>query len=116
MNKSSITALAILLSTFASFPVLTRAQQSAVNSAPPREVMPYELMTANECFDMRQKMMVARTPEERFRLREQMYNELQKRAAAKGLVLRDRCPMVGRMGMKGPGHRGMYAQHPPLMK
>lgn len=114
MNRLPI-ALAILLSALASFPVLTQAQKAAAKSAPPTEVMPYKLMTANERFNMRQKMIAARTPEERFRLREQMHIGLQQRAAAKGLVLHERSPMMGHMGMNGPGHRGMFA-HPPLMK
>lgn len=130
MNKSILMAVAILFSTLASFPVLTQAQETSVRSAPLREVSPRDLMTFTERFEMWRKMRAARTPEERSGLWAQKYAELQKRAAAKGLVLREPGPMMmnssshenaarwgreDRMGMRGPGCWGMSA-HPPLEK
>ncbi len=133
MNKSPLVAVALLCSTLAAFPVLTQAQEAVVTSAqvaPPREVSPRDLMTVTERFDMWRKMRAARTPEERVQLWAQKYAELQRRAAARGLVLREPGPrMMGggsnenaarwgredRMGMRGP-ERGGAPIHPPLAK
>ena len=69
--------------------------QTAVSEAPSgtaspiKEVAPHDLMTVSERFDLWRRMRAAATEEERDELRSQNYAELESRAAAKGVVLRD---------------------------
>ena len=122
MNKSLVIAVFLLSSTVASFPVLTQARedvarsvQSAPISAPVREVSMRDLMTLTERFEMWRKMRTTRTQEERSQLWAQKYAELQKRAAARGLVLREFGPPRGVPGASGPACAEM-SMHPPLAK
>jgi hypothetical protein len=89
----------------------TPTQEANPREISPREVSPHELMTMRERFDMWRKMRAARTSDERFELWMQKHAELEKRAAAKGVVLRD--PMM--MGSHPEGARNWNGERPTRM-
>jgi hypothetical protein len=68
----------------------------AMQAAPSRVVMPHELMSFPERYELWAKMREVRSPAERHELLAKKYAELEKRAGEHGLVLRDpAAPMMG---------------------
>lgn len=104
------------------------AQPAAARAAEVREVYPRDLMTFRERFDMWRAMRAAKTPEEKMDLWAAKYAELEKRAAEKGVRLKEMGPMMmqnghqenggqkwngeRRMGMTGQGSGSMHARPP----
>jgi hypothetical protein len=66
-----------------------------------------QLMTQQEQQAYRQKIRVAKTPEEREQIRAEHHRAMQERAQARGVTLPDMPPAQGMGGGKGPGGQGM---------
>jgi hypothetical protein len=82
------------------------AQPSQSASAPVREVAPRDLMTMRERLDMSRQMRAARTAEEKMALWTQKRAELEKRAAEKGVTLREPGSMMMHNGAQENGRMG----------
>ena len=126
---ATVLGLAVLPLTHGSASAQVAASPPSTNvSAPAKEVYARDLMTFRERFDMWRAMRNARTMDEKMELWANKRVELEKRAAEKGVVLKDHGPMMmqnghqenggqkwggeNRMGMGSQGSGTMHP-HPP---
>ena len=133
MTKLTLSAIVLgvsvlLLSPDSASAQVAASQPSSNVSAPVKEVYARDLMTFRERFDMWRAMRNARTMDEKMELWANKRVELEKRAAEKGVVLKDHGPMMmqnghqenggqkwggeNRMGMGSQGSGTMHP-HPP---
>ena len=135
MKRLVLAAMVLGLAAISVTPGSAQAQAAVTQAAPAkvsevREVYPRDLMTFRERFDMWRAMRNARTMDEKMELWAAKYAELEKRAAEKGVRLKEMGPMMmsnggGHDGQRGPagenghgqmrigmGGGGMHAQPP----
>ncbi len=108
MKRLILAAMVLGLAAMSVTPGSAQAQAAVAQPAPTkvsevREVYPRDLMTFRERFDMWRAMRAAKTTDEKMELWMSKRAELEKRAAEKGVRLKEMGPM---MMSNGGGHEG----------